>query len=136
MCLVLVQDTENLIHHRYANILLKVLHPGVSCKPIAECNNIYGSDPQHFVTFGLIKPEEIGCLSNSHLGLCVDDQTIPTLPPTPLPNENTTSHVESTPIPIDNSIGTTQTPVVVVPTTSQYPHYNNVQVRSLNVFYT
>lgn len=45
-----------------SNKRLREEHPHISCLPYAMCQNLYGIDPQHFVTYGNISPIEYNCL--------------------------------------------------------------------------
>ena len=89
------------------------------------CPVIYGTDPQHFVVFGFISPQDNHCLASYGLVLCV--VALP-ISPSPLPTI-TPTHA------ISPSAGNT---TVTVPTVSHFvghanlsnffPYYNNVQV--------
>ena len=50
---------------------------GVTCVPVASCQTIYGTDPQHFMEYGYISPTDANCFSKYGLVLCVSEGTGP-----------------------------------------------------------
>ena len=141
-----------LLHN--ANILLRVKHPGVTCKPVSMCLVVYGTNPQHFLDFGFVSPEENSCHSTSNLVLCVQPPAVTSAPVTRPPVVTVPIAVTQAPKPVivtqapvtpgpNNLVQTVQTPqfVPVLPTgpgfptfgqgvsgQPPYPYYHNVQV--------
>ena len=101
-----------LLHN--ANILLRVKHPGVTCKPVSMCQVIYGTDPQHFIDFGFVSPEENSCHSTSNLVLCVQPPAVTNASVTKPPVVVTVKPVQITAVTQDpKPVQVTQAPVPV-----------------------
>merc|ERR1719154_120238 len=66
------------------------LPQGIDCVPLNQCNNVYGTKPEHFAQHGIISPIENNCFSDSGNILCVMDVPVVPSPPdlTPPPGSN------------------------------------------------
>jgi hypothetical protein len=98
---------------------MNCLFLGVSCKPASECQIVYGTDPQHFVTFGFVTPEDNQCLVTQQLVLCVDQPAVPLTTVT----STTTSAPTSATV---TAIAVTPTVEISNPVPPYF--YNNVQI--------
>ena len=87
----------------------------MACTPVNLCPVIYGMDPQHFVAFGFISPQENDCLASYGLVLCV--VALPTSPSTP-----------PTITPTPPTITPKPSPATHANLSNFFPYYNNVQV--------
>ena len=61
-------------------------HSDVVCRPIKNCQTLYGSDSNHFSLYGTITPSQLNCFSHEGNALCVmspsnSGSNVPALPP-------------------------------------------------------
>ena len=71
-------------------------HASVNCLPLNMCQNIYGTDPQHFLDFGNISPTQYNCLFGDGVVLCVVAEATTTTTTTTTTTATTTTTTTTT----------------------------------------
>ena len=97
----------------FANNYLALRNSGLSCLPIDMCPVLYGTDEDHFETYGFVTPTDINCLSGDGLAICISDTPNPQdLNPTPKPTIQQSTTEISQPLTTTTEVSNTAVQVI------------------------